>query len=539
MRTLYFNGVVVTMDPGCPQVEALVTEENRILGIGSLKQMTDLAGSSRIEIDMQGGALYPGFNETHNHLSIYAIFRQYAYLGEESCISELLETLIKHGKKQPLRSATPMIIGFAYDDTNLADNRQLTRHDLDKVSTEVPVLVFHISMHLGFLNSKALEFFGITESSVAEEGGVIHRDEQGFPTGRLDEMSWFSTMAKIEAPDKTLYRALLKEAVAEFNESGFTGIHDAGIGLDGMPQTVVQTYRDLANDKELNLRVFASATHEVYESIEYHENENMVDDYFVLGGVKLFLDGSIQAATAALQEPYSHDSALQGELILPTDLFSELVEKYHANGTHISVHGNGDLAIETVIAAFEKAQKISPRPGSRHMLIHAQMAHPDHILRMKTTNIIPSFFGMHVYNWGDRHRDIFIGEKRAKRLDPAGEAERIGLAFTLHVDTPVLLPQAILSIHTAVNRLTKQGYVLGKENCITPHSAVGAYTSMAALCSNSEDVRGTIAPGKLADLTLLSKDVITCPPEEIATTEVLRTVVGGKTVYDRSAKNVL
>lgn len=535
MRTLYTNGTVITMDHGRPQAEALVTEGNRIVGIGNEQSMKALAGNQCELVDMQGGALYPGFNETHNHLSLYAIFRQYAYLGNQESITGVITTLKEHHRTHPLPFAEPMIVGYAYDDTNLKDGRQITRHDLDKVSDTLPVIVYHISMHLGFLNTKALQLFGFSEDSEAELGGVIHKEESGFPTGRLDEMSWFNTGAKLESPTPERYLELLKEAVEEFNQAGFTGVHDAGIGLDGMPHDVVNSYRTLAKAGDLDMRVFASAIPDVYDELEKIKEEQLAESYFMLGGVKLFLDGSIQGETAALLEPYAHDHSLQGELIMDEAKFRQLVLRHHTEGNHISVHANGDLTIETVLQAFEVAQAKFPRADSRHMIIHAQMAHPDHIARMKAANVIPSFFGMHVHNWGDRHFEIFLGEERATRINPAGEAEAMGLAFTLHVDTPVLPPQAILSIHTAVNRLTKNGRTLGEDQKIRPYSAVGAYTNMAALCSSSEKVRGTLSVGKLADLTLLSQDVLTCQPLDIANTTVLRTVLGGKTVYQTSS----
>ena len=212
--------------------------------------------------------------------------------------------------------------------------------------------------------------------------------------------------------------------------------------------------------------------------------------------------------------------------------FAALVLKYHQAGHHMSIHGNGDAAIETIIEAVEEAQKVAPRADARHMLIHCQMAHSSHLRRIKKIGMIPSFFAMHVHNWGDRHYEKFLGPERANRIDPAGEAEQIGLPFTLHVDTPVLKPQVLPSIETAITRRTSSGKVLGCEQSTTQYGAIAAYTSMAALCSHSEKSRGTLSVGKLADMVLLDTDISTCPPEAISTAQVMQTVVDGRLVFE-------
>ncbi|MFA9394861.1 MAG: amidohydrolase [Halodesulfovibrio sp.] len=527
MKTLYRNGTIVTMDPALPQAQALVTEKGRILGVGSTAAMLNLAGSESKTIDLEGAALFPGFNETHNHLSMYAIFRQYAYLGACMTIDELIQTLSDHAAN----TDAPIIVGYSYDDTLLTDNRQITCEDLNRVTTDKPVVVIHISAHLGFLDTRAMAQFSITKNTPCPEGGVIHKDSQGNPTGRLDETVWFNIVSKLETPDPETYLSLLEETVKEFNQRGITGVHDAGLGIEGMPDVVYDSYATLEAENRLPLRVFLSAMPDAFDTIQPAPLTEMGDTRVIIGGVKLFIDGSIQAETAALLSPYARHDDWKGELVMQVEEFEALVQKYHAAGHHISIHGNGDAAIETIISAIEKAQAASPQHDNRHMLIHSQMAHTGHLQRMRTCGIIPSFFCMHVYNWGDRHKELFVGPERAARMNPAGEAESMGLPFTMHVDTPVLPVQVLESIQTAVTRKTRDGHVLGAEQCTTQYGAVAAYTSHAALCSRSEKHRGTLTAGKLADMTLLSKDITTVPPAEIADTEVLMTIVGGEIVY--------
>ena len=158
MKTLYTNGTIVTMDPLCPQGQALVTQENRIIGIGDTPAMTELAGTDCKIVDMEQGTLFPGFNETHNHLSMYALYLSYAYLGACETIDDLLSCMKKHADG----TSSPVVVGYSYDDTLLKDGRPVTRHDLDEICPDRPVCVIHISGHLGFLNTKGLEYFNIT-----------------------------------------------------------------------------------------------------------------------------------------------------------------------------------------------------------------------------------------------------------------------------------------------------------------------------------------------------------------------------------------
>jgi len=526
MKTLYKNGTIVTMDPRQPQTESLVTEGSRIIGIGSLSDMMDLAGSGCAVVDMQQGALFPGFNETHNHLSWYAIFKEQAFLGNCTTIGDLIETIRNHYKNEDVE----VFRAYGYDDTGLLDERAITCKDLDRVSKDKPVVVMHVSAHVGFLNTKALEIYNITPNSIAPDGGVIHFDEQGVPIGRLDEHAWFEIAAKAPIPSAGSYKNLMREAIKDFNAQGFTGVHDAGLGLEDAPEIVLNTYKELESENDLNVRAFISAIPCVFDRLNVKPLESF-SSMVTVGGVKLFLDGSIQVETAALKEPYLSKPDWRGEFIMDSNEFTELVEMYHCAGHHISIHGNGDAAIEKIISAVENAQKKRYLP-SRHMLIHCQTASRDQLLRMRGCGIVPSFFVMHIHHWGDRHANLFLGVERAHRMNPVGDAEAMGLPFTLHVDTPVRPVQALHSIHTAVNRITSGGKQFASHLCCTPYSAVSGYTSMAAYCSRSEHVRGTISIGKYADLVLIDKDITSCEKETIKDASILRTVSNGRVVYE-------
>ena len=534
-KSIYSGGSIFTMDPQLPRAEAVFVEEGVIKAVGNMADVKNLVDADTRKIDLGGGFLVPGLIESHNHLSYFSLLAEQCYLGGGACktVDDAVEKLKAHGRG--LAAGEP-ILGYCFDDTYTPELRSLTTVDLDRVSTEVPVLVTHMSGHGGYVNMRALELFGITKSTENPKGGWIDRDASGKPTGKLEENAWFELAAK-KTPlptDAGRIQTLLKKGIKIFNEYGITAVHDAAVGIGGNGASVIEAYQALGKNGELNLRAFISwmmAADPDYRP-EQIDGVGMGARKVVVGGVKLFVDGSIQINTAALRAPYKNKPNFKGEMVMTQGEIEAEILKYHQRGEHISVHANGDAAIEAVITAVEKAQQIHHRADTRHMLIHCQMAQPDHIQRMKSTGMIPSFFGMHINYYGDRHANVFLGQERAARLDPCGDADRAGLDFTLHTDSPVMPPWVMESMGTAVTRKTQNGLVLGEDQRISPLKALAAYTTMAAKCSYSENQRGSIGVGKLADFTLLSQDITQCDPEAIQNTQVLKTIVDDRTVFE-------
>ena len=533
-KTIYHGGTIHTMDSSLPRATALFVENGIIKAVGDVSEINNLADADTRKVDLHGGFLVPGLIETHNHLSYLAFFMEHCHLGGGAC--QNIDDAVRLLREHDAGGDAEYIVGRGFDDSYTPDLRHLTRKDLDRVSQVKPVLVHHMSGHVGYLNSRALELMGISASTENPPGGWIERDESGNPTGKLEEMAWFQLVAeKMPQPtDQAKIQSLIKKAVTVFNGYGVVAVHDAAIGIGGTGERIVSAYQALENNRELNMRAFLSmmVQSSMQQTPEQIDAVGMGRRRVVVGGVKLFVDGSIQANTAALLAPYKNKPDFKGEMVMSPGDIEEAVLKYHKNGDHISIHANGDAAIEAVVTAFEKAQKAHFRKDTRHMVIHCQMAHKAHIDRMKAAGVIPSFFGMHVHYYGDRHLDTFLGEERASRLDPFGDAHRADLDFTLHTDTPVMPPWTMASIGTAVTRKTKGGTVLGEDQRISPEKALAAYTTMAAKCSYSEKDRGSISVGKLADFTLLSQDVTQCDQDAIQDTEILKTIIEDQAVFE-------
>jgi predicted amidohydrolase YtcJ len=534
-KSIYSGGTIFTMDGSIPRAEAVFVEDGVIKAVGDTSKVKHFVDADTRKIDLNGGFLVPGLIETHNHLSFFAFFLEHCNLGGGACdtVDDAVRRLRSHNAE--LRNSE-YVVGYGFDDTYTAQLRHLNKSDLDKVSVEKPVMVHHMSGHVGYANSRALELLDITKSTQDPPGGWIERDDSGNPTGKLEEMAWIQLVGENLPPptDPARIKPLIKKAVKAFNAYGIVAVHDAAVGIAGSGEGTVSAYQALERNRELHIRAFLSLMAQSSSNVEPEQIDGvgMGKRRVVAGGVKLFVDGSIQTNTAALLSPYKNTPDFKGELVMSQGEVEEAVLKYHKRGDHISVHANGDAAIEAVVTAFEKAQKVNFREDTRHMVIHCQMAHRGHIDRMKKAGVIPSFFGMHVHYYGDRHVAIFLGQERASRISPCGDAERAGLDFTLHTDTPVMPPWTMESIGTAVTRRTKSGAVLGGDQRISPEKALAAYTTMAAKCSYSENDRGSISVGKLADFTLLSQDITQCDPHAIKETQILKTIVEDETVFE-------
>ena len=532
MEKIFVNGRIITMNPNQPEASSFAVSGGRFCLVGTDEEARACSGTGVSVVDLEGKTVIPGLIETHNHLSYGAL--ALAMVDASSASNNSIED-IKIKLKDGAAKAGPgdWINGWGYDDTLIAEARHLTRHDLDEVASEYPVFVLHTTGHLGYANSLTLKMAGIGADTPDPPGGTIHRDDQGVPTGLLMEPAAMNLISHLRpVPDESIFRMLIPMAVDLYNREGVTSIHDGAVGIVGEGSQAMRAYVGLAAENRLNLRVYLTMMESYYRPLlDQGLFRGFGGDYLKMGCVKNFQDGSIQALTASLSEDYLGHPGFRGQFIMPQEELDAFVERYHVMGLQMAIHANGDGAIESVIQAFEKAQLKHHRDDHRHMIIHCQMASEDHIARMKAAGIIPSFFPNHVYYWGDRHLNLFLGKERADRIDPLGSAIRAGLRFTLHADTPVTPISPIFSIHNAVNRVTKGGLKLGADQCITAYQALEAFTTNAAYCSFEEGDKGSIEPGKLADFVVLSDDILGIAPEDIEKVRVLKTFVGGRLVF--------
>lgn len=533
---LYVGGSIVTMDPQNRVVEALAVDGDRIVSTGSRAELRAWAEDAGAEvIDLEGRTIVPGFIDAHGHYpgaGLAAVFVDLNSppIGSVESIENLVTLLSQRAAETP---EGEWILGIGYDDTLMLEQRHPTRHDLDRASTRHPVGVLHISGHLGVANTAALEVSGISAETPDPQGGLIRReDDSRRPNGVLEETATQPITARLVPGFMDVLR-MLERANELYLEQGVTTAQSGATAVG-----LVRLFDWASWLGLVPLRLIVWPTPAAADSLLAGELEAGQWNPLRLrvGAVKIIADGSIQGYTGYLREPYrippGDDPFYRGYPRIPRDELIERVQRYHGAGLQLAIHGNGDASIDDILDAIELAQAESPRADARHIVIHAQMTRDDQLDRMKRLGVLPSFFSLHTFYWGDRHRRIFMGPERAARMSPAKSAQARGVRFTIHCDTPVVPMEPLRLVWAAVNRKTRSDFTLGEAERISPMQALAAVTIDAAWQHFEEDVKGSLEPGKLADFVILSRSPLD-DPETIDEIEVIETVIGGRTEYRR------
>lgn len=529
---LLINATVITFDGGNTIAGAVAISGERISAVGSVEELLKLAGPDTAVLDVQGAAVLPGFYEAHGHfplsglLEVQRVALWSSPRGGTGSIPQLLDAL---REKAAHTAEGGWVTGFGYDQSRLAEGRHPTRYELDQAVPDHPVWIMHNSAHMGVANSKALALARIAKGSPPPAIGVIERDEGGEPTGLIQESTnLIEDLIPPIAPEEYI------RAVGLANRQYLSkGITTALIALNNDPGPLVEA----AQHGALDLRLISVP---LVNGGPLPEHADYADGQIKVRGAKFFQDGSIQGYTGWLTNPYHtpHSEAepfYRGFPMLNREELARSIAAVHEAGLQILIHANGDAAIDDVLYAIGKAQEAYPRVDARHRIEHAQTVREDQLDRIKELGITPSFFVDHVYYFGDNHRDIFLGEDRARRISPLQSAVVRHIRFSLHNDTPVTPADPLHLVWVAANRLTSSGRELGPEFRITPYEALCAVTIDAAWQAFEEQDKGSIEVGKLADLVVLRDNPLAADPAALHQIPVLRTLIGGKTVYERTA----
>ncbi|AMR67453.1 amidohydrolase [Aquipseudomonas alcaligenes] len=539
---IYSGGEIITVNELQPEAEAIAVKDGRILAVGYRDEVMKLKGAKTQLVDLAGSTLVPGFIDPHGHVFNTGIQAISANLlprpdGGVNNIPELQAALKGWaGQSLKLTDKYGWIVGFGYDDAQLKEQRHPTRDDLDQVSTELPVVIVHQSGHLGVMNSKALAILGLNAGTKNPPGGVIRR-KQGTqePDGVLEENAFFAQlfglMGKL-SPDAN--KALFAAGVSLYKSFGYTTAQEGKASLDS-----VATMEAVAKSGKLDIDVVAYPDITVgIDAMKAPWLSRSYADHFRIGGIKLTLDGSPQGKTAWLSKPYFKVPAGQpadyhGYSAFTDQQVNGFVDQAFKNNWQVLAHVNGDAAIDQYLNAVRAAEKKYGMADRRPVAIHAQTARLDQVEAFKELGIIPSFFPMHTFYWGDWHRDSVLGADRATNISPTGWAIERNMIFTSHHDAPVAMPDAMRVISSTVNRVTRSGQVLGPEHRTTPLVALKAHTLWSAYQHFEEKEKGSLEVGKLADFVVLDANPLTVEPLKIADIKVLETIKEGKSVYRR------
>ena len=539
-QILYFGGDILTMQGTEPNyVEAIVTNADSILFIGRLSESKELFPSVR-EVNLNGKTLLPGFIDAHAHFagfpsqSIGAQILPPPDAGANN-ISSLIKILKAWSTPENIQ-LTGWIFGMGFDDSVLAEKRFPTKEDLDKVSTEHPVMIIHISGHFCVVNSKGLELLDITSETPNPEGGIIRRiSGTEEPNGVLEELAAIPIMPMVLGPKS-------EEALKSFLISG----QDMALSYG---YTTVQEGRAMPSS-HLFLEHAAMTNFlklDVVSYIDYSVADSLLNtdwysssykNHYRIGGVKLTLDGSPQGRTAWRTLPYliAPDGAEEGYLgypAIPNDKdVEDIYENAFRNNWQIHTHANGDAAMDQMIRALKKVTNKYGNEGRRDVLIHGQYVREDQLDEFKNLDIIASLFPLHTFYWGDWHKEL-IGDSLGNKISPTRTALNKGLKITIHTDAPVALPNLMRVIWTATNRVSRSGNIIGENERLTPYEALKCITEWSAYQHFEEESKGTLEVGKLADLVILDSNPIKVDIENIKNIVVLQTIKEGSTVYKK------
>ncbi|MFJ5120738.1 amidohydrolase [Kitasatospora sp. NPDC088548] len=557
---IFHNGEIVTVaEP--PTAEAVAVKNGIIVFVGDHAAALDRWRGPATQVrDLEGRALLPGFIDAHGHLGGIGLQATIANLladpdGDVTDIASLQQKL-RDWADTPVGRASEWIVGFGYDDAVLEEGVHPTRDDLDEVSTERPVLAIHQSFHLGAVNSLGLAALGYTPDSDDPDGGVIRRREDveapphGEPNGVLEETAFSPASAAAMAglPESARLGLFGKgaESAASF---GFTTVQEGGTTLENL-----DILRAIAAAVPFEIDVVAYARAD--ESTAAVLNRDTIGDPVEAGpkyvngvraaGVKMYLDGSPQGRTAWLTKPYAKPPAGKPDdycgypTIKDDAVVLTQVRTAYERGWQVLAHVNGDASIDQFIGAVRAATEEAGPGDRRTVAIHAQTARHDQINDFALLGIIPSFFSMHTYYWGDWYRKTVLGEERAANISPARWALERRMIYTSHHDAPVALPNSIAILSSQVTRRTRTDkVVLGPDQCVSALDAVRSITINAAHQYFEQDTKGSIEVGKLADLVILSANPVTVAPEEIQHIKVAETIKAGRTIHPAIASRTV
>lgn len=538
MPQMYYGGDIITMLGEEDYVEAVLVDNGKIIETGSEEEVLELAGREGEfeKVNLNGKTLMPAFIDPHSHISVVAQTAFMADLSETKDFEDIQNVLKKYIKDKNL-SEKDSLIGFGYDHNFLTEEAHPTKEVLDEVSETNPIFILHASAHMGVVNSAALELAEIDEQTKDPAGGVVGREEDSSePNGYLEEAAMDLIQGPVFANIEMDFNELIVEAQNEYLENGITTAQDGASTPD-----VVQLLEGLANEDLLDLDVisYPLLSADGQKTLKEHpEIANKYKNRLKIGGYKLLLDGSPQGKSAWLTAPYEGEETYRGYPSYEDKEVKKYIEVALEDNQQLLVHCNGDAAADQLLNLYSEALAESDNENKNNLrptMIHCQTVRNDQLDRMAEINMLPSIFVAHTYYWGDVHLKN-LGEERGRRISPAKSAFDRGLIVNFHQDSPVVKPLMLHTVWCAVNRITRNGVLIGPEERVSVYDALKAVTINAAYAYFEEDIKGTLEKGKLADLVILDENPLKVDPYAIKDIQVLETIKEGVTLYEKEKR---
>jgi hypothetical protein len=535
------NGRMLTMDPGRPTATAVALAGERILSVAD--DAADLP-AARETIDLAGACVIPGFHDAHNHMAWFGQSLLEVDLGTPPVhsLDDLYAALAQRAREQP--DASTWVVGSGYDENKIGAHPD--RLGLDRAVPGRRVVVTHTSGHMCVVSSAVLADLGLAERPVEVSGGRVTVDAAGRPTGLLQERAQELVNPLIlPVPMSSLVDAV-ERAGQQYLSEGITSVVEAGIGGGWIGRSPVElaAYQQARDSGRLPVRVELMVASDVLHDLAAHPDDGVSfgldlgirsglgDDWLRIGPMKVFCDGSLIGHTAAMTTDFADAPGNRGYLQAPAERLDATIRAAHRSGWRVAAHAIGDAAIDVVLDAVERAGREHPRPDVRHRIEHFGVSRADQVRRAAALGVVPVPQGRFIGEIGDGMLSA-LGAR-------SGDAYRMrsllaaGLPVVGSSDRPVVDGRPMQGVHDMVNQRTDSGVPFSPGEALSPQQALAAYTLGSAYASHQERSRGSITPGKLADLAVLSADPTTVDPVALSEIEVALTCVGGRIGYQRA-----
>ena len=535
---ILLNARVHTIDDANPTASAAAVKDGRFVAVGETGEIVPLAGSNTVVEDLDGAAVVPGLIDAHNHLLMTGRVLGQVRLYDCRGIPEIVARVAARVRESPPGG---WVVGRGWDESLLAEGRHPTRHDLDPVSADHPVVLHRVWNKL-VANSAALRAAGIDRetpdpSPEIRYAGSFERDDTGAPTGLFRDRAKDLIVGRAPAPTEDELVAAIGTACRAYNAVGLTGVADPGL----YPHEL-RAYHRARREGVLTVRAdlllagwgFGAPEEEPLLRDRFAAIGVMGgfgDDLLRLEGVKFMPDGGMGDRTARMTEPYSNEPDNRGTWVVDPDRLAELIRWVHDLGWPMDCHTCGDEAQDVVVRAYAAAQTANPKPWLRHRVHHAYFPSPG-TLRLMAEHAIPALVSSpFLAHLGEGFVNA-VGAERAARAMPMRTYLNAGVPLAGSSDSSIADFNPWVGMAAAVNRTTVAGRPLGPGEALTPAEALRSYTLGGAFATGLEHAKGSIARGKLADLVVLDRDPLAIPPGDLARVTPTATLLGGAWVFD-------
>ncbi|MEA5084334.1 MAG: amidohydrolase [Lachnospiraceae bacterium] len=532
--TAFVNGKIITVSKEDTIAEAVCTKGNKILYVGSNKGVEDYIGKSTRIIDAGGKTIMPGFIDSHIHFVMYGLLDHGIINVDYKHINSIQDIIMLIQKEAARKKPGEWIVLSGYDHNKLAEKRHPLKEEFDKAAPKNPVQCIRCCAHMGVYNSYALKLCNVISPEQFAPGEVVV-NENGNLTGLLKETAHMSLSKQVVVADEELMKGL-ENANAIMLKNGITSVHDAG----SYGKTAMRLLQKVCAEKKIQVRIRPmifdmygkeSGKEYIEDFLKTGIHTNLGDEHYKIGPIKIMTDGSTSGPSCATIQPYCHDKNLKGIQVWQQEETDELVKRVHQSGFQMTAHAVGDKAVTLMLDSYEKALKYEPRENHRHRIEHCALTSESIIQRVKDYSIVPvsnpAFISINACDY-----NRFYGD-RVNYMFPLKDYLDKGIITAIGSDAPVTEANPMFGIYGAVNRCDiKTQEVCGANQKVNVLDIIRMFTFNGAYAAFEEEIKGSLETGKLADIIMLSEDILKYPKEDLMNVKVELTMVDGKIVYE-------